>query len=345
MQSSLRAGKPARTASATSRRGLRGRRGDAANCSTVSDSPRAPGSTPAATSAAAARSAPPAQPASAARSVLRRWANAASTTAKTALRGDVGAGRLPPGEGDQAGVDVGHRPEDARRHLARPAGRGVPGELHRRNAVDLGARAGDQPVGHLLLHHHQPAPQAGQLGQQVQHHRHRDVVRQVRHQRGRRRLGQVGGGDPQRVRGVDRSAGRPGRRRARRRSPAAPRPAPGRSRRRARAPRPPAAAPGSASRGPGPTSSTTSSGIEAGGGDDAPHGVRVVHEVLAERLGRRDARGAPASSRISAGPSSPGSPPTGPKTRSPVAESAAHSSSRSVHPLISASARTVSGIR
>ena len=41
--------------------------------------------------AAAARSAPPAQPASAARSVLRRWANAASTTAKTRSPGYVGA--------------------------------------------------------------------------------------------------------------------------------------------------------------------------------------------------------------------------------------------------------------
>src|SRR5690606_32882736 len=58
----------------------------AANCSTVSDSPRVPGSIPAARRIAAARSAPPAQAASAARSVLRRWANAASTTSNTSSR-------------------------------------------------------------------------------------------------------------------------------------------------------------------------------------------------------------------------------------------------------------------
>src|SRR5690606_15596260 len=58
----------------------------AANCSTVSDSPRVPGSIPAARRIAAARSAPPAQAASAARSVLRRWANAAATTSNTSSR-------------------------------------------------------------------------------------------------------------------------------------------------------------------------------------------------------------------------------------------------------------------
>ena len=40
----------------------------------------------------AAASGPPAQPASAARSVLRRWANAASTTAKTASRSTSAGG-------------------------------------------------------------------------------------------------------------------------------------------------------------------------------------------------------------------------------------------------------------
>ena len=40
------------------------------------------------------------------------------------------------------------------------AGVGVPGELHRRDPVHLGAGAGDQPVGDLLLHHHQAVPQA-----------------------------------------------------------------------------------------------------------------------------------------------------------------------------------------
>src|SRR3954451_10931275 len=54
-----------------------------ANSSTVSDSPRAWGETPAATGAVSAAAAEPAHPASAARSVLRRWAKAASTTANT----------------------------------------------------------------------------------------------------------------------------------------------------------------------------------------------------------------------------------------------------------------------
>lgn len=58
----------------------------AANSSIVSASPRACGEIPAATRAASAAGAEPAQPARAARSVLRRWANAASTTAKTSAR-------------------------------------------------------------------------------------------------------------------------------------------------------------------------------------------------------------------------------------------------------------------
>src|SRR5690606_30114767 len=49
-------------------------------------SPRADGSTPAARSTSSERLADPAQPASAARRVLRRCANAASTTANTAAR-------------------------------------------------------------------------------------------------------------------------------------------------------------------------------------------------------------------------------------------------------------------
>src|SRR5204862_3030700 len=59
----------------------------------VNDSPRAPGSTPAAVSIRAAASAPPAQPVRAARNVLRRWANAASITAKTAARSSSAGGR------------------------------------------------------------------------------------------------------------------------------------------------------------------------------------------------------------------------------------------------------------
>src|SRR5213592_5013437 len=57
-----------------------------ANSSTVRASPRACGDTPAATRAASAAAGEPAHPASAARSVLRRWAKAASTTANTSRR-------------------------------------------------------------------------------------------------------------------------------------------------------------------------------------------------------------------------------------------------------------------
>src|SRR3954447_1068008 len=63
-----------------------------ANCSTFSDSPRAIGSTPAAVSAAEASSPEATKPRSAPRSALRRWANAASTTAKTCSRLAVVAG-------------------------------------------------------------------------------------------------------------------------------------------------------------------------------------------------------------------------------------------------------------
>src|SRR4051812_5912003 len=64
-----------------------------ANCTTSRVSPRADGSTPAVTSAASAADGDPAQPANAERSVLRRCANAASTTANTAVRAaDVAGG-------------------------------------------------------------------------------------------------------------------------------------------------------------------------------------------------------------------------------------------------------------
>src|SRR5262245_59936238 len=53
------------------------------NRSTVSSSPRAVGVTPALVRMLAAASGPAAQPARAERSILRRWANAASTTANT----------------------------------------------------------------------------------------------------------------------------------------------------------------------------------------------------------------------------------------------------------------------
>ena len=137
----------------------------------------------AARSASSARAGEPAQPASAARSVLRRWANAASTTAKTSGRGAVVTRRLPPMQRDQAGVDVGRRPEHRAPDGAGAARLGVPRDLHRRHAVDLRARRGDEPVGDLGLHHHQPVGDRREAAQQVQQHRHRDVVGQVGHDR------------------------------------------------------------------------------------------------------------------------------------------------------------------
>ena len=63
-----------------------------ANAAMSMTSPRAVGSTPAASRQRSASGAPPAQPASAARRVLRRCANAASTTANTCSRVAVVAG-------------------------------------------------------------------------------------------------------------------------------------------------------------------------------------------------------------------------------------------------------------
>ena len=59
------------------------------NASMSRASPRAPGSTPAARRISSAHAGDPAQPASAERTILRRWANAASMTANTARRSAV----------------------------------------------------------------------------------------------------------------------------------------------------------------------------------------------------------------------------------------------------------------
>ena len=138
-----------------------------AKSATASVSPRADGSMPAARSACSAAAADPAQPASAARSVLRRWANAASTTAKTSLPVRRGRRRVAAHEPHQPGVDVGHRPEHRRRHRPARVAVGVPGRLDARHAVDPRPGRRDEPVGDLGLHHHQcrgagtAAPPAG----------------------------------------------------------------------------------------------------------------------------------------------------------------------------------------
>ena len=146
------------------------------------------GRRPAARSTASAAAGVPAQPASAARSVLRRWAKAASTTANTSPAVARRRRRLARGQRDQPGVDVGHRPEHGAADRAGPAHVAVPARLDRRDAVGPRARAGP-PAGRRPRPAPSPAPvrSEGSSVQQVQQHRHGDVVGQVRHQRGRRR--------------------------------------------------------------------------------------------------------------------------------------------------------------
>ena len=214
-----------------SRRGPR--RGSAGRCRRPAAPPRR-------------RPASPPSP-SAARSVLRRWANAASTTANTSARLAVVAGgsRRVMATSPQSTLGAGQntaRPIAPARFTSAYHALLTDGTPY----VRLPGRRG-QPVGDLRLHHHQHPPQRLEALEHRQQHRHRDVVGQVGDQRGRRRARQVL--QPQRV---GRDDGQPRRRtpvRARRRCPAARRPAPGRSRRRPPT-RPRAAGRGSATRAP-----------------------------------------------------------------------------------------------
>ena len=174
-----RAGGPAGSSAPPRRTGRSGRTRPPS-----SDSPRAPGSTPAAAqdplrrvrAARPSGRAPPAASCAAARTP-RRPRRTPPPAARSGVR------RRAAGEGDQPGVHVRHRPEHAARHRPGPARGRVPGELDRRHAVDPAARRRGHPVGHLRLHHDQAAAQRRQGGEQVQHHRHGDVVGQVGHQR------------------------------------------------------------------------------------------------------------------------------------------------------------------
>ena len=126
------------------------RRPSRAKSSTPSASPRQPGRCPPRAAPPRPRRGEPAQPRQRARSVLRRWAKAASTTAKTSLAvAAVAGGGSRRRQRDQPGVDVGRRPEHVAPDDAGPAHVGVPGGLHGRDAVDLRARAGREPVGDL----------------------------------------------------------------------------------------------------------------------------------------------------------------------------------------------------
>ena len=67
---------------------------------------------------------------------------------------------------------------------------GVPGGLDARHAVGARAGRGGEPLGDLELDHDEHRPQRREALEHPQDHRHRDVVREVGHERGRRRAGQ-----------------------------------------------------------------------------------------------------------------------------------------------------------
>ena len=130
----------------------------------------------------------PAHSANALRDVLRRCANAMSMSSKTFSRkpSSVGPRRgLVAVDADQAGVDARDRPEHRRRHHAVAAHVAVEAHLGARHAVVLAAGLGGESLGDLGLHHHHDGADGRELGEQVQQRGHRDVVRQVRDQRGR----------------------------------------------------------------------------------------------------------------------------------------------------------------
>ena len=91
-------------------------------------------------------------------------------------------------ERDERRIDPRLRGEDGARHRALRFE--LAGELHqhRHGRVGLGARHREQPLGELALQHHRPALQAGHRGDGAHEQRDRDVVGEVGHQRGRRRV-------------------------------------------------------------------------------------------------------------------------------------------------------------
>ena len=148
----------------------------------MSCSPRAVGSMPAASSRADAAAEPPSSVASDCRSILRRWPNAASTSAKVAIA------LLPRCPGGSAARSKATRIESTfgtgqnTWRLTVPAMRPapVPGGLDARRAVDLRSGRGGDPLADLRLHHHERGLERRHLVQQVQQHGHRHVVGQVR---------------------------------------------------------------------------------------------------------------------------------------------------------------------
>ncbi len=176
------------------------------------------------------------------------------------------------------------------------------GELdqHRHGRVGLGARHREEPLGELALEHDGPAPHAGQRGDRAHEQRHGDVVGEVGHHGGRRRI-EVGEPVAQAVDQVEAQVVAAGRqaRRGRRRSA-------GRSRRRARsaparpgarqqavARRRPRARRRRAARGPwrGSPERALVDQVVLAVAAPAPAGAGVGRAHEAARLGGRPARG------------------------------------------------------
>ncbi len=202
-------------------------------------------------------------------------------------RGPVAGRRVVPGEREQARVDVRYRPEHRPRHRPRPARRCVPRQLRARHPVRPAPGPRGEPLRDLGLHHDQAPAHRRQLGEQVQHHRHADVVRQVRDQRGRLDR-QVRGPHAQRVRGHDvQPVGQRGRPVGHGRGQP-----PGQQRVDLHG----AHRAGGLEQSEGQRAESGADlehdvvGGQVGGADDPAHGVGVVHEVLPEPLGRPQAQ-------------------------------------------------------
>ena len=103
---------------------------------------------------------------------------------------------IDPGERDQARIDPRHGPEHGPRHRPGEAHPGGPGQLGRGHPVLAAARRRAHPRPHLRLHHDQAVLQRREPVQHVEQDRHGRVVGQVGHQhrgRGARQLPHPGG--------------------------------------------------------------------------------------------------------------------------------------------------------
>ena len=96
-------------------------------------------------------------------------------------------------ETHQARVNLRCRPEHVLANHARLIHLGIPISLHRGHTVDLRTRGRRKTVGDLVLDHHQGVTDTRELRKQVQKHRNRHVIGQVRHQsiRSARQLGDL----------------------------------------------------------------------------------------------------------------------------------------------------------